>query len=218
MSGSSNQTTEETIQKHYIDYCVAQGVLQDDVSDFCIHVNIMEGDFYQHYEDIEALHSAIWKGWMTDTLVVLGNDEQFGGFSGREQLLAFYYTHLSVLAANRAFVALHRHSLILPIITPRWMMQYKEEYLVFVEGLLHYGKDTGEIADRFILNNQYDRGLWAQLLFVLRFWVLDDSHDQENTDALIEKAVNLSYELVRPSILDSAMDFTKFMYNNWRNK
>jgi len=212
------QITSDFIQKAYIDYCIMQNDLLDDVEDFCIAKQIADGDFYQHFEDIDEVQSTIWQGWMTDTLVVLGSDEQFGGFSGREQLLAFYYTHLSMLAPARDYIDLHRHSLTLPIITPRWLASYKEEYLIFARGLLNYGKDTGEIANRSILNRQYDKGLWAQLLFVLRFWVMDKSQDQEKTDALIEKAVNLSYELVRPSILDSAIDFTKFMIDNWRNK
>jgi ubiquinone biosynthesis protein COQ9 len=49
---------------------------------------------------------------------------------------------------------------------------------------------------------------------VLRFWVKDDSKNFEQTDALIEKTVKLTFELLGESPLDSFIDLAKFLYQN----
>jgi hypothetical protein len=51
-----------------------------------------------------------------------------------------------------------------------------------------------------------------QALFVLRYWTKDDSNQFEMTDAAIEKAVNLSFQLISTNTIDSLLDFGKFMF------
>jgi hypothetical protein len=57
-------------------------------------------------------------------------------------------------------------------------------------------------------------GLWIQTLFILQFWANDDSKEFEKTDAAIEKAVNVAYDLMGKSPLDSMFDFAKFIFQN----
>ena len=49
---------------------------------------------------------------------------------------------------------------------------------------------------------------------VLDFWVKDKSKGFEQTDAMIEKSVNTSFDLIASSALDTVLDFAKFMYQN----
>jgi hypothetical protein len=48
--------------------------------------------------------------------------------------------------------------------------------------------------------------------FVIHFWKQDDSAGFEKTDAVIEKSVNLAFDLISKGAVDSAIDFAKFMY------
>ena len=52
---------------------------------------------------------------------------------------------------------------------------------------------------------------WQQMLFVLGFFAKDDTVDFERTDAAVEKAVTLSFDLVGRNTLDSAVDFVRFL-------
>ncbi len=54
-------------------------------------------------------------------------------------------------------------------------------------------------------------GFWVQALFVLKYWIEDSSINFEMTDAAIEKAVNLSFQLMHSNTLDSLLDFGKFI-------
>jgi len=48
----------------------------------------------------------------------------------------------------------------------------------------------------------------------MNFWKNDDSKSFENTDAAVEKSVNLSLDLIEKGPLDSMLDFAKFLYQN----
>ena len=76
------------------------------------------------------------------------------------------------------------------------------------------GKETQEIANRPVISDRYDEALWIQVLFVLKYWLDDNSPRFEKTDAAIEKSVNLAFDLMGKSALDSFLDFAKFLYQN----
>jgi hypothetical protein len=54
-------------------------------------------------------------------------------------------------------------------------------------------------------------------MFILQFWAHDESANFEKTDAAIEKSVNLAFDLIGKGILDNALDFGKFLYQNSKN-
>jgi hypothetical protein len=68
------------------------------------------------------------------------------------------------------------------------------------------------VKERKYVSDQYVHGFWLQALFVLQYWVKDDSERFEMTDAAIEKAVNLSFQLISSNTLDSILDFGKFVF------
>ena len=202
------------IQDRYTVYVSNRGEHPGDLYEFCSDEKIEDVDFLKVYSDLKQVHYDIWKGFLTSTLEVLAEDDQFGSFSGREQLLAFYYTHIEILKAKRDFILVDNLRMKVPVPLPRFMVGYKEAFMDFAKGLISYAMETGEVADRKFLNAQYARGVWAQLYWLVQFWIKDDSKEFETTDAAIEKAVNLSLELVRPGPVDSILDFAKFMYQN----
>jgi len=210
----TDQLTDKEIQDHYVAYVSKSGEHPNDIYEFCIAEKISDVNFLRVYNDLKEVHHDVWKGFLTSTLEILAEDDQFSSFSGREQLLAFYYTHIEILKANRAFILVDRYRMKVPIPLPRFMVGYKEEFIQFSKGLINYAMQTGEVADRKFLNAQYSRGVWAQLYWLVQFWSKDDSNEFETTDAAIEKAVNLSLEIVRPGPVDSLIDFAKFMYQN----
>jgi hypothetical protein len=56
--------------------------------------------------------------------------------------------------------------------------------------------------------------MWWQMQFLLRFWAKDTSNEFERTDAAIEKAVNLSFDVLGKNLVDSTFDFVKFTFSN----
>jgi hypothetical protein len=147
----------------------------------------------------------------------LHGDKSFAGFSVREKILAFYYTLLEVMRADRSFVLLGLRSATNPALMPPFLKSFKNEFIAWLGPVLTEGKQSGEIAKRPFLDERYDALFWLHLMFVLQFWSRDDSAGFEQTDAAIEKSVNLAFDLVGKGILDNALDFGKFLYQHAKN-
>jgi len=58
----------------------------------------------------------------------------------------------------------------------------------------------------------YEEGAWAQLLFILNFWIRDKSADFYKTDILIEKSLKATFDIVDITALNSMLDLGKFLF------
>ncbi|MFN3316706.1 MAG: TetR family transcriptional regulator C-terminal domain-containing protein, partial [Raineya sp.] len=91
---------------------------------------------------------------------------------------------------------------------------FKENFKAYAQELLNEALETGEAQNRNFLNNAYPDFLWANTLYLLNFWLKDTSKNFEQTDASVEKIVNLFFDIVGKTFLDSLFDFAKFAFQN----
>ena len=203
------------IREAYIDYLLEHGEEPASVYKFTKMLKMKEGVFYDHYNSFSAIEKDIWKSYFEETLSRITSESIYNEYTVREKLLAFYFTWIELLKDNRSYVTysaskIERRGVALK--NTEFLSGFKMRFLDFANDLLAEGKETEEIVDRPLIGNRYDDGLWRQLLFVLKFWVNDDSRGFERTDEAIEKAVNLSFDLMSRSALDTAFDFAKFLF------
>lgn len=103
-----------------------------------------------------------------------------------------------------------------PTVTPLFLKSFKSEFLSWANNLVIEGKDTDEIANRPFISDRYGEALWIQTLFILNFWRNDESAGFVQTDAAIEKAVNVAFDLMGRGAVDSIMDLAKFIFQSGR--
>ncbi|MCA1750186.1 MAG: TetR family transcriptional regulator C-terminal domain-containing protein [Cryomorphaceae bacterium] len=211
----AKKQSAESMADAYIKFLLTHGKAPASVFAFADENGFAEGEFYKFYSSFEALEISVWETMLTKTLDTLHADEQFAKFSAREKLLAFYYTHLEVLKDRRSFVAMRWPDMKMQTSTPKTLKDYKKAYTDFARVVVEEGIEKGEIKDRPKLSEQYDKAFWVQLVFVVGYWIKDVSKDFEQSDAAVEKAVNLTFQLLGESALDSAVDFAKFL---WQSK
>jgi len=206
---------EEIIRQSYVEYVLEKGQQPASVFAFAKQLGLREEEFYEAYNSFEAIEKAIWKGYFDQATARLETDEVYAQYSVREKLLSFYFTWIEILKSNRSFVVYshtrHPHRL---SGTPSHLVTFKQAFLTYVRELLAEGRESREVVARPLISDRYADGLWMQLLFVLNFWIHDDSKGFEKTDAAIEKAVNTSFELMGRLPIDSVVDFAKFLYQN----
>jgi AcrR family transcriptional regulator len=202
------------IKEAYIQYVLENGAQPASVYKFMKDLRMKEATFYQYYNSFTALNKQVWAGFARKTIESCEAEEAFQAYSGREKLLAFYFTLIEVLKEQRSFVLQGLHEMKRPQITPEFLSIFKQHFLKFIDSILLEAKETDEVVDRPFISDRYGEGLWLQVLFVLNFWSKDESKDFEKTDAAIEKAVHLSFDLMGKSALDSMVDFAKFLYQN----
>ena len=58
----------------------------------------------------------------------------------------------------------------------------------------------------------YSEGSWVQFMFILKFWLEDNSKGFEKTDIIIEKSVNTVVDLLDTKPLDNIIDLGKFLW------
>ena len=203
------------LKEAYIDYLLEHEQAPPSVYQFAKMQKMKEATFYEYYNSFTALEKDIWKGFFDETLTRIQSDPVYMEYSVREKLLAFYYTMIEILKNNRSYVMLRTENTTAPtrrLPTNAVFSQLKEAFIDYANELIAEGKEIGEIVDRPLISKRYDEGLWRQLQFVIYFWVKDDSSNFERTDAAIEKAVNLSFDLMGRGPIDAAVDFAKFLY------
>ncbi len=199
------------INEKYIAYILDNHARPNSAYEFAKYLQITEGEFYKSYTSFESIESAIWLEFYETTIQRLHADEAYNGYGAREKLLAFYYTWIEELLQHRSYIKYQSNKPENVFNTIKYLKPFKEAFVNFASDIINEGKESKEINEIAWISDKYADGLWYQLLFVLNFWLKDSSNKFEKTDVAIEKAVNLSFELMGSNVLQSAFDFGKFM-------
>jgi AcrR family transcriptional regulator len=197
----------------YLDYLRRHGRAPKTVFAFADAQGITEGEFYRHYASFAVIDREAWVDFGREARTQAAEEPAWQGYGAREKLLAFYYTLLEILKNNRSFVllTLGRSQKRQPALIPKVLGKFEAEFKEFVEEVLQEGRATGEVASRPFLQDGYGRIFLRQLQFILLYFVRDESANFERTDAAVEKAVTLSFDLVGRNTFDSALDFGRFL-------
>jgi AcrR family transcriptional regulator len=209
--------TADKLTKAYREYLLTEGKQPASVFKFCNDTGISEDEFYKHFGSFEALEKTIWQGYIDKTRLRLESDESYGSFSSREKILTFYFALAEILKSDRSFVLHQLKSWKSRSPLPSFLKGFKASFENWISAVLNEGKSSGEVAKRPFLDQRYDGLFWLHLVFILQFWTRDESPNFESTDAAIEKSVNLAFDLIGKGVLDNAIDFGKFLYQNAKN-
>lgn len=85
----------------------------------------------------------------------------------------------------------------------------------FANQLIREGNEDKSVKILKQSETIFSEAAWLQLLFILKFWMDDNSAKFESTDIVIEKSVNTVFDLFDSTALESLLDFGKFM---WKEK
>ncbi len=85
-------------------------------------------------------------------------------------------------------------------------------YKLFIESLIEE-ENQSKTLEAFKYNKRFfaEAG-WAQLLFLLKFFIEDRSKGFEKTDVVIEKSVNTIFDVFDNTPLENAFDLGKFLF------
>jgi AcrR family transcriptional regulator len=206
----------DKIRKAYVEYVLDNGQPPASFYAFAKKLKMPEAELYEYYTSFEALEMELWESFFVQARATAEADATYQSYSVREKLLAFYYTWIEVLKANRSFVVFSYKKLKQPVAAknPQELRQFKEAFLIFANDIVYEGRESREIMMRPYLSNKYADALWVNALFILDFWVKDTSRNFELTDTAIEKTTNTALDLMGRSLVDSVFDLAKFVYQN----
>lgn len=205
---------EQKIIDAYIAYVLEHGEQPKSVFSFAKLLEMEESEFYKHFASFTAIENHIMQWLFAQTKTQLEADEVFNGYGAREKMLALFYSWVENARAYRSYL-LHLHQRqALPAPVPSYLNSIKTDFKNFTQTIIGQGISANEVAERKYLSDKYADGLWLQFAFIHQFWLKDDSKEFEKTDAAIEKSLHLAFELMSKGVLDAAIDFGKFLFQN----
>jgi AcrR family transcriptional regulator len=206
------ETTRQDVITLYMEYVLEHEKTPKSVYKFAKDNGMTEADFYNFFGSFEGLRKEIWNTFFTMTMDVAHKSEDYHSFSNREKMLTFFYTFFELLTLNRSYV-------LFALQENQHMMNKMDQ----LKGLRRHVKDfareliqeRNETKTNILLERSesvYSEGAWVQMLFLLKFWMDDDSPGFEKTDMAIEKSVNTIFDVFDNTPLDAVLDFGKFLW------
>jgi AcrR family transcriptional regulator len=212
ISKSSHCMKNELIEK-YISRTLEYNQTPTSAYLFAKEAGISEADFYEYFASLEALEMEIYSNVYNQAYDACIKNELWQSYSAREKTLAVFFSLVEHMRSNRSFYKyLHDRDFKSLPKWPGYLKKLHEQFHQHFTEILNKAIDDKEISSRRILDSKYADGLWINLLFVIKYWIEDNSIRFEKTDAAIEKSVNLAFDLMSKSALDTAIDFTKFLF------
>lgn len=214
-SASKKKMSKEKIISAYMESVLLNEKTPKSVFKFCKEHNFEETGFYEYFGSFEGLQMEIWNSFYEQTIHLALNDASYPSYSNKDKMLTFYYTFFELLTLNRSYVlfTLKEH---------QNMMRNLSQLKVLRKDIKHFSAELirdNNIDKKLKILKQsvtiFSEGAWLQTLFLLKYWMDDNSAGFENTDVAIEKSVRAIFDVFDTQPLESILDFGKFL---WKEK
>lgn len=137
---------------------------------------------------------------------MIGEIEDFDSYTIAEKLSNFCYTLFDMMDDRRVFVedTFEKYE---------WKCTSNTEFRNEIKDLFtDFFTTDGRIATSagFFIGDLFYSSLRTQYLFLVKFWLEDESEDKERTFALVDKLTGFIEELVYSKIVDKGFDLAKY--------
>lgn len=195
----------------YIDYISLNAEKPKSVYAFCKGQEVDEASFYEHFSNFEVLEKSIWADMFRRVVEAIEADPVFEEYNTKERYLAFCFTLVEHLKKHLSFYRNSVKGIDLMHATNNPVIKAIQSEKSFIQGLIRTGLENEEIKTPSIMTQPLAKLFQGHIAFTIRYFMTDDSTGFTQTDQAIEKSVRLLFDAVENSLLDSVIDFTKFM-------
>jgi AcrR family transcriptional regulator len=217
MATTKKTTTKKVLDKDkliamYMDYVLEHEQRPKTVYKFSKENKIKEEEFYNFYGSFEGLQKGIWERFYEHTINMLNKSPEFETFTNREKMLTFYYTFFEMLTANRSYVlfSLKEHESQMKNLEQ--LKGLRKKVKSFARDLIQDENSEKAISALQQSERIFSEAAWVQLMFLMKFWMDDNSAQFESTDVAIEKSVNTVFDVFDNTPLERVIDLGKFLW------
>ena len=208
----AKQITRKDIISKFMETVLEQEKVPSSIYKFWKGQKITEEDFYKHFGSFEALQKGIWNEFHTETITLLEKNKAYDSYPNRNKLLAYFFTFFELLTLNRSYAlfSLRAHDNMLKNLEQ--LKGLRKHLKAYAKELIEAGNENKQLKLLKQPEGLFSEATWAQFLFLLKFWMDDDSAGFEKTDAAIEKSVNTAFDVFDNTPLESIVDLGKFLW------
>ncbi|PVW16353.1 TetR family transcriptional regulator C-terminal domain-containing protein [Marixanthomonas spongiae] len=207
--------TRDDIISVYMDYVLENEQTPKSVYKFSKQHSMTEQEFYNFFGSFDGLRNEIWNTFFDHSMKLAHKDPNFENFSNQEKMLTFFYTFFEMLTVNRSYVlfALKEHKDIMKNLAQ--LKGLRSRVKEFASDLISQKNEEKNLKILKQPVSVFSEGAWLQTLFILKYWMEDNSAAFEKTDIVIEKSVRAIFDVFDNTPLESVVDFGKFL---WKDK
>lgn len=163
-------------------------------------------EIYTLFSNKKAILKFYYPSLVIRYRAMVGEIEDFDSYSISEKLSNFIFTLFDMMDERLEFVenTFHKYE---------WKCTANSEFQQEVKSLFKdFFTSDGNIATSagFLIGDLFYSLLKTQHLFLIKFWLEDDSEDRERTFALTDKITGFIEELVYSKIVDKGFDLAKY--------
>lgn len=212
---SKQHVGKDNIISLYMESVLMNEKTPKSVFKFCTEHNFDEAVFYEHFGSFEGLQIEIWNSFYEKTILLANKDESYSTFSNQEKMLTFFYTFFELLTLNRSYIlfTLKEHQNIMKNMSQ--LKGLRQNIKHFAATLIRENNEDRKLKVLKQSVTVFSEGAWLQTLFLLKYWMEDNSAGFEKTDIAIEKSVRAIFDVFNTQPLESVLDFGKFL---WKGK
>lgn len=182
---------------------------------FCKDNDITEEQFYEFFGSFKGLQKEIWNLFFENTMGLIESSPEYESFTNREKLLTFYFTFFEMLTANRSYILFSLPGNESMMKNLEQLKGLRRRIKGFAGDLVRNANEEKQLKVLKQPEAIFSEAAWVQFLFLLKFWIDDNSPKFESTDVAIEKSVNTVFDLFDNTPLERVLDFGKFL---WKEK
>ncbi|MDR9419943.1 hypothetical protein [Gracilimonas sp.] len=163
-------------------------------------------EIYSLFPNKKALLKFYYPSLVIRYRAMIGEIEDFESYTISEKLSNFAFTLFDMMDERREFVedTFEKYE---------WTCTSKSEFQQEIKDLFKdFFTTDGNIATSagFFMGDLFYASLKTQFLYLIKFWLQDDSDDRERTFALTDKITGFIEELVYSTIVDKGFDLAKY--------
>ncbi len=216
-NSKTNKTklNDDQIIKLFMNDVLETGTDPKSVYAFCAKHKIIESDFYNFFASLDLLKQIIWLKFFENAVSTIEKDKSFDSFSDKNKLLTLYFTLFEILTLNRSYVYLSLSINKDVLKNLKVLKLFRNHFKTYIVDTVK--SSSSESCNKLtqVTDPVFSEGAWLQFLFLLKFWMEDESKGFEKTDVLIEKSVNTVVDLLDTKPLERLFDLGKFL---WKEK
>ncbi len=179
---------------------------------FCKNNGIEEAEFYSFFGSLTDLKESIWIKFFENAVATIQKDEAYLGYSNKNKLLTLYFTLFEILTLNRSYVMFSLEENGNDLKNLKQLKHFRNRFKEFVVDIMETATAETSVTGSKITKPIFSEGAWIQFLFILKFWMNDNSSGFEKTDIIIEKSVNTVVDLLDTKPLENLFDLGKFLW------
>lgn len=205
--------TQKQILEYYSAYLIKHSERPKSFTAFASEIGVEESSIYEHFTSFSSMEAHILNHFVLNAIdLTKENFKELEHNIAKESMLTFYYSLMEVLTANRSLVLM-----ILPsgqnfAARTNDFKVAKSSFLQFFGELNFEIPALTFVPESAVKNKAKETAVWGQFCSIIAYWVKDDSKSFEKTDVFIEKNLKLSFDLAESSVLESFVDFGKFLF------